>query len=309
VTVLERDHDPASWQRQLDGIGAANAAGHVMTGQIRGRPTSVLLGFELSLNPFQPCPSWQAVADLPFKARIAALRDPALRQRLIGEDIPARNGVPHRLRHWERIFPLGDPPDYEPGPERSIAAIAQARGVTPAEIAYDLLMEKDGKTILYRPMTNYLKGNLDSVRDMMAHPNTLIGLGDGGAHVGIMCDATDMTHTLTHWTRDRAAGGLFPVEWMVKRLTRDNAQAIGLHDRGRVAVGAKADLNVIDYGRLKLRAPEVIYDLPAGGKRLMQRADGYVATIVSGTPIFREGEATGALPGRLVRGPRQMAGA
>jgi len=156
--------------------------------------------------------------------------------------------------------------------------------------------------MLYLPVTNYAAKNLDAVRDMIAHPNTLLGLGDGGAHVGIMCDATATSYTLTHWTRDRRRGTLFPVAWAIKRLTRDNAAAIGLHDRGLLRAGMKADLNVIDYDRLRLRPPEIVYDLPAGGKRLLQRTDGFDATIVSGAVVYRHGEATGALPGRLIRG-------
>ncbi|MBM3491798.1 MAG: amidohydrolase family protein [Alphaproteobacteria bacterium] len=301
MTVLERDSRPSEWRRLLEHIAAANAAGLAMTGQVRGRPTSILLGFELSQNPFLPCPSWREVATLPFPQRLAVLRQPAFRARLVGE-APTDRALAYRLRSWERIFPFGDPPNYEPGPQESIAALARERGIEPAEFAYDAMLAGDGRNILYRPLTNYAGGNLDSVREMLAHPHTLVGLGDGGAHVGIICDATDMTHALTHWTRDRPAGGRFPVEWMVKRLTRDNARAIGLADRGVIAAGAKADLNLIDYDRLRLRRPEIVYDLPGGGKRLMQRSDGYVATFVSGVAVYRDGCPTGALPGRLVRG-------
>jgi N-acyl-D-aspartate/D-glutamate deacylase len=166
-------------------------------------------------------------------------------------------------------------------------------------------MQRDGRAVLYLPVTNYAAGNLDVVREMIAHPDTLIGLGDGGAHVGIMCDASATSYTLTHWTRDRGRGDLFPVTWAVKRLTHDNAAAIGLNDRGLLRVGLKADLNVIDYDRLRLCSPEMAYDLPAGGKRLVQRTEGFDATIVSGAIVYRHGVATGALPGRLIRGMRE----
>ena len=300
TTVLERDSKPQEWRQLLGLIAEANAAGQSMTGMVLTRPTGIMLGFEISQNPFINCPIWKDVALLPFPARLAALRDPSLRARLLDES--PRDPVPtSRLRRWDRIFPLGDPPDYEPSPDRSIGAEARRLGVEPAALAYDRLLENDGRTILYRPLSNYAHGTLETVREMMAHPNTLIGLGDGGAHVSILCDASAMTYGLTHWTRDRATGR-FPVEWMVRRLTRDNALALGLRDRGVIAPCMKADINVIDHGRLTLHAPHVVYDLPAGGRRLMQPADGYVATILSGEIVARDGVASGRLPGRLVRG-------
>jgi N-acyl-D-aspartate/D-glutamate deacylase len=302
TTVLERDSKPQEWRRLLDMIEEANAAGLPMTGMVLTRPTGIMLGFEISQNPFVDCPGWDEVAHLPFERRVAALRDPAFRERLLSER-PRDPGLARRLQNWDRIFPLGDPPDYEPPTERSIGAEARRRGVDPASLAYDRLLENGGRAILYRPLSNYAHGTLETVRAMMAHPHTLIGLGDGGAHVSILCDASAMTYALTHWTRDRPTGR-FPVEWMVRRLTRDNAAALGLHDRGVIAPGRKADLNVIDYARLRLHAPEVVYDLPAGGRRLTQRADGFAATIVSGEPVFRDGAPTGRLPGRLVRGAR-----
>ena len=302
TTVLERDSKPREWSQLLGMISDANAAGLPMTAMVLTRPTGILLGFEISQNPFVDCPSWTEVGNLPFAARLSALRDPSLRARLLNET-PRDPELAKRLRQWDRIFPLGDPPDYEPPAERSIGAEARRAGIDPAALAYDRLLENDGHTILYRPLSNYAHGTLDTVREMMAHPNTLIGLGDGGAHVSILCDASAMTYGLTHWTRDRASGR-FPLEWMVRRLTSDNARALGLNDRGVIAPGLKADLNVIDYARLRLRSPEVVYDLPAGGRRLMQHADGYVATILSGEVVRREGVATGRLPGRLLRGAR-----
>lgn len=300
LTLLQRASWPDEWRQLLDRIAQANADGHRITGQIRGRPTSTLLGFELSENPFLGCSSWQELAPLAIDARVAILRDPTFRARLIAEPGGGSAQI-KRLRDWDQIFLLGDPPQYEPEPDRSIAAEARRRGIEPAALAYDLMMRNDGRTILYHPMTNYAGGDMAPVHEMLQHPNTVIGLGDGGAHVGIMCDATDMTHALTHWTRDRTRGARLPIEDIVRRLTHANAREMGLTDRGLIAPGLKADINVVDYDRLQLRAPEIHYDLPAGGKRLLQRSEGYDATIVSGVPVWRDGEATGAYPGRLLR--------
>ncbi|MFP6728141.1 MAG: amidohydrolase family protein [Alphaproteobacteria bacterium] len=300
LTLLQKNSDPGQWRDLLDRIATANSDGLQITGQIRGRPTSTLLGFELSENPFLGCASWQELASLDIDTRVAMLRDPNLRARLIAE--PGRTSAQvKRLRDWERIFPFGDPPQYEPDPSTSVGAEARRRGIEPAELAYDLLMENDGRGILYHPMTNYSGGDLAPVYEMLGHPNTLIGLGDGGAHVGIMCDATDMVHTLTHWTRDRTRGPRHRIEEVVRRLTSANAEAIGLRDRGRIAASMRADINVVDYEALQLQVPEVRYDLPAGGKRLLQRSKGFDATIVAGVSVWRHDEATGALPGRLLR--------
>ncbi len=300
LTLLQSDARPDGWRDLLRHIEHANAAGHRITGQVRSRPTSVLLGFELSQNPFMGRPTYKEIAALPFPERMRHLRDPAFREKLINEPFHGSKRAQRVLR-WDRMFPLGDPPNYEPTPDQSVAARAMREGRTPDEVAYDLLLENDGKAILYLPTTNYAAGNLDVVHDMIAHPDTLLGLGDGGAHVGIMCDATATSYALTHWTRDRGEG-LFPIAFVIKRLTRDNAAAIGLHDRGLLKPGLKADINIIDYDKLLLRGPEIVYDLPAGGKRLVQRTEGFDATIVSGQVVYRHGEATSALPGRLVRG-------
>ena len=301
LTILQRDAKPEEYRRILAHIAAANADGLRITGQVIGRPTGIMLGFEISQNPFLGRPSFDAINHLPFADKMAILRTPEFRAKVIAE-ANTNPGLQKRVATWERIFPLGEKPNYEPAPEHSIAAIAARTGRTPDNVAYDLLLENGGKTILYRPLSNYAHGDLESVREMITHPNTLIGLGDGGAHVGILSDASSITYLLTHWTRDRTRGPKMPVEWAIKRLTRDNAAAIGLMDRGLVRVGCKADINVIDYDRLQLRAPTVMYDLPSNGRRLVQRSDGYTATIVNGVPVYRDGEATGALPGRLVRG-------
>ncbi|MFM9938539.1 MAG: N-acyl-D-amino-acid deacylase family protein [Hyphomicrobiaceae bacterium] len=303
ITILQRDNKPEEWRRLMAQVSEAKAAGLPMMGQVLTRPTGILLGFEISQNPFIGRPSWREVENLPFAAKLARLRHPEFRAKLIGE-ATEDEVLKRRVTRWDRIFPLGDPPDYEPPAERSIAARAAREGRNPAEVAYDMLLEKDGTAILYRPLSNYTYGTLDTVHDMMRHPDTLIGLGDGGAHVSILCDASAITYMLTHWTRDRTRGAKLPLAWAIKRLTSDNARAIGLNDRGIIRAGMKADINVIDYARLQLHAPHVAYDLPSNGRRLIQRTDGYVATLVNGVVVTREGRSTGALPGRLVRGPQ-----
>jgi len=206
---------------------------------------------------------------------------------------------------FHKLFPLGDPPDYEPTADRSVAAIAEREGRSPKEVAYDLLMQRDGEEMLYFPLFNYSDGNLDSTLEMLRHPQAAIGLSDGGAHCGVICDASTPTYVLTHWVRDRARGERIPLEWAVKKQTQDTAALYGLRDRGVLAPGKKADVNVIDFDNLRLRAPAMAFDLPAHGRRLVQRADGYTATLVAGEVAFEEGEPTGALPGKLVRGSRE----
>jgi N-acyl-D-aspartate/D-glutamate deacylase len=305
-SLLQRESKPRFWRWLLDRVDEANASGVTMFGQVMGRPVGLMFGFELSQHPFLTRPSFQDIAHLPLPERVAALRDPARRARILAEatDDPALKA---RLNNWDKIFPLNDPPDYEPPPERSVAAMAAARGMTAEALCYDLMLERDGRAILNRPLLNYADGDLAAIREMMTHPHTLMGLGDGGAHVGYICDASCMTHMLVHWARDRVRGPKLAIEHAVKRISRDNAAAMGLADRGVIAPGTKADINVIDFARLRMRAPEMRYDLPAGGKRLVQEAEGYVATILSGAITYREGAPTGALPGRLVRGPQRAA--
>jgi N-acyl-D-aspartate/D-glutamate deacylase len=250
-------------------------------------------------------PAWNAIAGLPVDEQAQALRDPSFRARLLAEapEEGGGDGRPSGRRRpidYGRLFPLGEDPDYEPPPEASVERMAVARDRDPAELMLDLLSENHGRDFLYTPFSNYADGNLDACGEMLAHPDTLFGLGDGGAHVGLIADASFTTYFLSHWARDRSHGRM-PVGRVVERLTKNNARAVGLHDRGVVAAGAKADLNVIDFDRLRCEAPEMAYDLPAGGKRLLQRARGYRATLVSGQVTYEDGEHTGALPGRLVR--------
>ncbi len=204
----------------------------------------------------------------------------------------------------DRIFPMGEPPDYEPAADTSIAAIAAREGRPGEEVLYDAMMRHDGRELLMFALLGYSYGNLDDMREMILHPNTTLGLSDGGAHCGVICDASIPTFMLSHWARDRSRGERLRVELIIAKMTRDTAAVYGLGDRGVLAVGKKADLNLIDHERLQLRLPELAFDLPGGARRLIQRADGYVATFVSGVQTMAGGEPTGERPGRLVRGAR-----
>ena len=314
-SLAQRATAPALWRKLLALTEAAQAEGLAITAQVAPRPIGVLLGLQGSLNPFSACPAYRAIAALPLAERLALLQQPALRQQLLAE-LQAlglqrdrkRDPLLPRFDAFDRVYVFGDPPDYEPPAEQSVAALAARRGVTPAEAAYDLLLGDAGRAFLFAPFANYAEGNLDACHDMLAHPFTVPGLGDGGAHVSIISDASFPTTLLAHWGRDRPSGR-FDLGWLVRRQTRDTARTVGLLDRGRVQPGYKADLNVIDLARLQLLAPVMSDDLPAGGRRLLQWAQGYEATIVSGVVVSREGQPTGALPGALVRGPLAAPGA
>mgnify|MGYP006269452439 CR=1 FL=1 len=307
VSLAQSNVAPDGWRALLAAVEQAAGEGLPLRAQVCGRPVGVLLGLELTLNPFSACPLYQSIKDEPFEARLAALRDPDFRARLLADEPASDNPfVRAVLRNFGQMFVLGDPPDYEPTAEKTLSAIAAARGVTPEEAALDLMLEGDGRGMLYFPFLNYAQGSLDPSYEMLKSAHTVPGLSDGGAHVGMICDGSFPTSMLTHWTRDRTRGERFPIEWIVKRQCRDTAEAVGLLDRGLIAPGYRADLNVIDYDNLTLHAPQVAHDLPAGGRRLVQRATGYTATLVAGRVISRDGEPTGARPGRLVRGPRAV---
>jgi N-acyl-D-aspartate/D-glutamate deacylase len=308
VSLLEGTYGPMTlqWRNVLDWAADATASGLPIKAQVLSRAIGVMLGHELTLNTFYTCDSYVKLASLPFDEKIRELKRPETRARILAESAdPDPTIVLGRLaREFDHMFLLGDPPDYEQPLEQSIAARAKRQRISPEALVYDLMLEREGRNNLYVTLCNYEYGSLDSSLDMMRHPGAVLGLGDGGAHCGTICDGSYPTFMLTHWVRDRTRGERLPLATVVKWLCCDTAQAVGLADRGILAPGFKADLNVFDIDRLHLHAPEVAHDLPSGGRRLVQRADGYAATVVSGTVVQRDGTPTGALPGRLVRGPQ-----
>ena len=276
--------------------------------QIAGRPTGVLHGLTSSFHMFATRPTWRRdLANLTLEEKVAAMQRPEVRAALLSEPSITQNGPfagdPNEFLY--RVFPLGERPNYEPDRSGSVAGLADAAGITPMEMMYDLLIRDGGRELFYQPLGGYFTYHFDFFRKNMQHPNVLFGLSDGGAHCGVIADAGMPTFILTHWARDRTKGAQFPLEFLVRKLTRDTAMAYGMSDRGQLKPGLLADLNVIDFEALRLYRPEAIYDLPAGGRRLVQRADGYRYTIKSGQVTFQDGESTGALPGSLVRGGRE----
>jgi N-acyl-D-aspartate/D-glutamate deacylase len=275
--------------------------------QIAGRPTGILLGLTSSFHPFIRHPTYMnELADLPLAEKVARMRQPEVKAALLAETSTTRGGglaAPDDL--LSRVFPLGDNPNYEPDREQSVTGMAEAAGVSPMEMMYDLLLRDEGRELFYQPLGGYFTYNFDFFRKNMQHPKVLFGLSDGGAHCGVIADAGMPTFILTHWARDRVKGDKFPLQFLVRKLTSDTAQAYGLKDRGQLKPGLLADMNVIDFENLRLFRPEAVYDLPAGGRRLVQRAEGYVYTIKSGQVTFENGQHTGALPGGLVRGGRE----
>jgi N-acyl-D-aspartate/D-glutamate deacylase len=296
--------DSDRWRDILDFIEQTASEGVDIKAQVCPRPVGVLLGLDASVNPFMWTPTYQSLAGLPLAERVAALSQPATRERILGEFRPIGGGGVERMatRAVESLFKLGDPPNYEPPRSEAIVEMARAQGADRLGAVYDALLERSGTALLYYPILNYSYFNLDVCRELALSSSTLPGLSDGGAHVGTICDASFTTYNLTHWCRDRSRGEQLDLELVVKRQTSDSARHVGWHDRGLVRPGYKADLNVIDFDALEIRAPYIVHDLPAGGRRLLQRANGYRCTIKSGEVTFENGESTGALPGRLVRG-------
>src|SRR5260370_331279 len=306
-TLLDISLYPGRWQTLLREVERANRDGLPIRGQVAARPVAVLYGLELSFHPFSTCPSYRAVEGLPLPHKLARLRDPALRARLLAEEpVYSNPHMPPFTPHLPNIFLLPHPPNYTPTAQRRLDARAAALGISPLELAYDLLVAGDGRTILFHPGANYTDSSAANMASMLRHAHTVGSLGDGRAHYGLICDASYTTHALTYWTRDRQ-GERWPLSWAGQQPTDVPARAVGLGDRGRLAVGYKADINVIDLDHLGVAAPHPVHNLPGGGPRLGQKARGYRATIVGGEVTYRDGAFTGALPGRLVRGARAQA--
>ena len=300
ISVAQSDRAPGQWRRLLDLIGEACDAGLEMKAQVATRAIGLLFGLEASFHPFSGHPTFRALADLPLEEKVRQLRDPSVREKLLAEEPPGAMAL--LVGDLSRTFVLGDPPDYEPPAEKSVEAEAKRRGVDPFALALDLMLEDDGHALLYRPFLNYTDFNLDSTRQMLLDPNAVPGLGDAGAHCGMICDGSFPTYLLSHWGKSRKRGERLDVPWLVRQQTAATAAIVGLHDRGTLTPGMRADVNLIDWDALALRPPQIVFDLPAGGKRLVQRASGYRMTLVAGESICEDGELTGALPGRLVRG-------
>ena len=300
-TLASGNDGPPRWRSVLEMMAKSKAEGHQVTAQVMPRPIGLVAGLELSVHPFSLCPSYLRISHLPLGKRVAAMRAPEVKAALLTEEFGEGHPFNSLARNWKWIFPFNDPPDYAPPADQSLAALAEARGCSPQEVAYDRLMETGGKGLFLSALGNYENGKLDSAFEMLTHPDCVPALGDGGAHYGAICDASYSTFLLKHFVRDGKDHKL-DLATAVHMLSAKAAHAVGLNDRGLLKVGMKADINVIDMERLTLPIPHIVHDLPAGGRRLDQAATGYDATIVSGAVIRRMDKGTEAFPGRLVRG-------
>ena len=301
-TLLHIEARPHLLHEVMGAVERDRAAGVDVKAQVFNRPVGNILGLEASFNPFTFHPFYRDnLAHLPVSERVVAMRDPEVRAKLLQFAQEGSHPFINTLRRWNQMYPMGVVAEYEPDPSTSVAALAEAQGRMPEEVAYDLLLEQDGRAMLLVASANYVGYSLDTTLEMLKRDDTVLALGDGGAHYGVICDASYSTYTLTHWVRDRARGERLDLPQAVHMLSEQPAKLHRFGDRGRIAPGMKADINVIDLDRLKLFSPAMIYDLPGGGKRLSQDAEGYLATYVSGVAIQREGKDTGARPGHLVR--------
>jgi N-acyl-D-aspartate/D-glutamate deacylase len=302
VLLVQVDAQPKLWRETLDQVHGVRAQGRAANAQVGSRPIGVIMGLETTAHPFAAHPVWRALRDLSPAERYARLAgDAELRRRLV--ETPSGDGPrAFMAESFHKMFPIGDRPDYEPDAANSIASIVQRTGRTPQAVALEEMMARNGKGLLMLPFENYAYGSLDVVHEMITDPATVLGVADGGAHVGVICDASSPTSLLTLWGRDRQRGPKLGLEFLVAKQTRGTAEAYGLGDRGLLAPGYKADINVIDFDALALKRPEVVYDLPAGGRRLIQRATGYHHTFKAGVETVQNDELTGARPGGVVRG-------
>jgi N-acyl-D-amino-acid deacylase len=301
--MLQVDAEPTLWRDLLEESQKAVAEGAQVYPQTAGRPFGMLVGHQTEYHPFRDRPTYEGLMELPFEERIARLGEPEVRAAILSEKVDYDDPMSaYVMASFHKLFPLGEKPNYEPAQEDSVAGIAEREGRSPEDVLYDCMLGQEGRELLLFPLLNYSDGNCDPIYEMIQHPRAVLGLGDGGAHCGIICDASIQTFMLSHWVRDRDRGPKLPVELVVQRMTSDTANLYGLRDRGLIAPGYKADLNVIDLDTVGLKLPEMVFDLPAGGRRLIQRADGYRYTLVNGQVTMRDGVPTGELPGRLVRG-------
>ena len=302
ITVEQQDARPEWWEQLLDGIEDAQSEGINMYGQVPPRATGILMGLTATLNPFRFHPAYMAIADLALEERVEIMSNDEFKEKLLSDNAVSINPlVDEIVNSYSKMFKLGEPANYEPDPEMSFESLANSSNMTAQEIAYDAMLEKDGRALIYHPLFNYQTGDLSLVEKMLKHPYTISGLGDAGAHCGAISDASFPTTLVQHWSRDRSRGTKLPLETVIKMQTSETANLLGIKDRGVLEKGYKADINIIDYEGLTLHEPEIINDLPAGGRRLVQKASGYDYTIVSGEVAFIKGEATGALNGRLIR--------
>ena len=297
---------PHIWREMLQRCEAANRAGARITPQVFARPVTILFSFQ-GEHPFQYMPSYAPLKDLPHAEKMQALRNPDIRQRLLAEDDPTTAGMSILYRQpstWQMTFPMGQPLNYFPDPENNVAAIAERRGCSAKAAVYDLLLEHDGRAFLMFAVAGYAQKNRDPLYEMLTHPMTVMGGSDAGAHMRMICDVSAQTFMLTNWVRDCGVGHRYhlPLEFVVKKQTQDTARLFGMYDRGTLEPGKKADINLIDLDALRIETPEMVYDLPAGKPRLLQKAHGYEATIVSGQIVQEQGQETGTRPGQLVRG-------
>src|SRR5690606_18421132 len=299
-SMAQADVAPDLWKSILTQLTEINANGAKLSGQVLPRPIGLLVGLDATAHPFSLCPSYAELAHLPLAEKVARMRDPELRAKLLAEEpMDHSQAIVKMARKLDSIYELGNPPNYEPKPEDSIANRAARAGSDALPYVYDLLVANNGENLLYIPLANFSDKSLDAVNAMLDHPDITLGLGDGGAHYGLICDSSFTTFVITHWCRDRQ-GPQRELGEMIRRLTWEPAQLVGLKDRGLIKPGYKADINLIDFDKLELHHPEMVRDLPGGGKRLYQSAEGYVETILSGVTTYKHGQPTEQLPGKLI---------